>query len=253
MLSVDLNCDMGESFGPWRMGNDAALMPLVTSANIACGFHGGDATVMRKTVELAIENAVAIGAHPAYPDLQGFGRRSMSIKPAEVYDLVLYQVSALAGICRALGAKLNHVKPHGALYNDAARDKDLARAVAEAVKAAGPELILYGLSGSLSLSEAEAVGIRTASEAFIDRSYEPDGSLAPRDRPGAVISDPAEAAAQALQIVQLQRVSSSDGADIALEADTLCIHGDGEHSVRFAQAVRKAFVENNIEVRPLGR
>jgi UPF0271 protein len=177
----------------------------------------------------------------------------MRMKPAEVYDIVLYQVSALAGICRSLGASLNHVKPHGALYNQAARDRDLARTVAEAVKAAGPELILYGLHGSYSLSEAEGVGLRTASEGFIDRTYEPDGSLTPRDRLGAVINDPAAAAAQALQMVQSNSVSASDGSVIELKADTLCIHGDGEKAIEFARAVRETFGRNNIEVRPLGR
>lgn len=253
MLSVDLNCDMGESFGPWEMGNDAALMPLITSANIACGFHAGDATVMRVTVELAIEHGVAIGAHPGFPDLQGFGRRSITMKPADVYDIVLYQISALAGICRSLGTSLNHVKPHGALYNQAAGNKAMARAVAQAVRAAGPELILYAPHGSHSLSEAEAVGLRIAAEAFVDRSYEPDGSLTPRDRPGALISDPAAAAAQALQLVQSNCVAASDGSVVELKADTLCIHGDGEKAVEYARTVRETFDRNNIEVRPMGR
>src|SRR5688572_24711438 len=178
--SIDLNCDMGESFGAWKMGRDAELMDYVSSVNIACGFHAGDPTVIRKTVETGIKKGVAIGAHPSFPDLQGFGRRAMALSPQEVFDTVLYQTSAVKGICEALGVKLNHVKPHGALYNQAAKDKSLAEAIAEAVKSIDKNLIFYGLSGSFLISEAEKIGLKTASEVFADRSYQTDGSLTPR-------------------------------------------------------------------------
>src|SRR5438552_3092435 len=179
MLSVDLNCDMGESFGAWKMGNDAALMDHVSSVNIACGFHAGDATTMRETVETAVSRAVAIGAHPGYPDLQGFGRRAMSMSPRDVYDIVLYQVAALKGICEASGGTLHHVKPHGALYNHAAKNSETALAISEAVRRVDPALILFGLSGSEYIAAAERVGLRPAAEVFGDRSCEEAGSFEP--------------------------------------------------------------------------
>lgn len=249
MLSVDLNCDMGESFGPWRMGNDAELMKHVSSVNIACGFHAGDATTMRKTVELAIENGIAIGAHPGYPDLQGFGRRNMSMSPVEIYDIVLYQVSALKGICEGFNTRLNHVKPHGALYNQAAKDRSMSRAIADAVVRADASLVLYGLSGSLMITEAAAAGLKTASEAFTDRTYQPDGTLTPRTEPNALISDVKTAAAQALQMVTTGNVTATDGSTISIKADTICIHGDGENALEFASAISVLLRENGIAVR----
>ncbi len=236
--SIDLNCDMGESFGPWRMGNDAELMRYVSSANIACGFHAGDAGTMRETVELALGSGVEIGAHPGFPDLQGFGRRSMSLSPQEVFDVVLYQVSALKGICEASGGRLHHVKPHGALYNQAARDPETASAVAAAIKSLDPRLILYGLSGSSLISEAKKAGLKTASEVFADRRYENDGSLTPRSGTNAVITETSEAAAQALGLVLEAAVTAVDGSRVAVDAETICIHGDGENAVSFARAVR---------------
>lgn len=249
MPTIDLNCDMGESFGAWTMGNDAALMDHVTSVNIACGFHAGDPTTIRKTIETAVEKGVAIGAHPGYPDLQGFGRRHMSLSATEVFDIVLYQVSALKGICEASGARLHHVKPHGALYNQAAKDLELSRAIAGAVMAIDPRLIFYGGSGSALISEANECGLRTASEVFADRSYQPDGSLTPRSRPDALVHDPNKAVAQALQMVKSGTVTSLTGQTIDIKADTICLHGDGAHALEFAAAIRWAFAENDVEVR----
>lgn len=248
MPSIDLNCDMGESFGAWKMGRDAELMDFVSSVNIACGFHAGDPSVMRRTVETAAEKGVAVGAHPGYPDLQGFGRRAMTFSPEEVFDMVLYQAAALKGICEAAGARLHHVKPHGALYNTAAKDQGLANAIARAVKSLDPELILYGLSGSFLISEAETEGLRTASEVFADRTYQPDGSLTPRSRPDALIHDTAQAAAQVMRMVQDQTVVAATGENVPLRTETICIHGDGENAVEFAMAIREKLTKNGIDI-----
>lgn len=248
MISIDLNCDMGESYGAWKMGNDAELMNYVSSVNIACGFHAGDATTIRKTIEMAVEKGVAIGAHPSFPDLQGFGRREMSLSPSEIFDLVLYQVSALKGICEATGSRLHHVKPHGALYNRAAKDKALAKAIAESVKSLDGQLILYGLSGSCLISEAEAVGLRTASEVFADRTYQKDGSLTPRTEPDALIGITEIAARQVQKMVLDQTVIATCGAEISLKAETICIHGDGENAIEFAKEICRCLKNNHIEV-----
>lgn len=248
MPSIDLNCDMGESFGAWTMGRDAELMDFVSSVNIACGFHAGDASVMRRTVETAIGKGVAVGAHPGYPDLQGFGRRAIAFSPDEVFDIVLYQVGALKGICEALGARLRHVKPHGALYNTAAKDAALANAIARAVRAIDPEMVLFGLSGSLLISEAEATGLRTASEVFADRTYQPDGSLTPRSRPDALITDAGEAAGQALQMVTKNSVTATTGENVPLRAETVCIHGDGQNALGFAKAILEKLLQNDIKI-----
>ncbi len=250
MISVDINCDMGESFGAWTMGSDAALMDCVSSANIACGFHAGDASTMRKTVEIAAEKGVAIGAHPSYPDLQGFGRRNMALSHQEVFDIVIYQVAALKGICEASGTRLSHVKPHGALYNQAAKDADLAASIAKAIQRIDKNLIVYGLSGSFLISEASKLGLRTASEAFADRTYQRDGTLTPRTIAGALIRTSENAAAQALQMVKDQAVETIDNEIITVKAETICIHGDAEHAVEFAQAIRKILVENGISISP---
>lgn len=251
MLSVDLNCDMGESFGPWRMGNDAELMKYVSSVNIACGFHAGDASTMRETVELAIKHRVAVGAHPGYPDLQGFGRRNMSLSEGELCDIVIYQISALKGICEASGTRLTHVKPHGAMYNHAAKDSRVSRAIADAVRLVDPSLILYGLSGSLLIAEAEAAGLRTASEVFADRTYKRDGSLTPRTEPNALISDVEKAAAQALLMVVSGSALAADGTSVPVKADTICLHGDGQNALEFARAVSAVFEENEINIASL--
>jgi 5-oxoprolinase (ATP-hydrolysing) subunit A len=248
MLSVDLNCDMGESFGAWEMGNDTALMDYVSSVNIACGFHAGDATTIRRTVETALKKGVGVGAHPSFPDLQGFGRREMKMSAREIFDLVLYQVSALKGVCEALGARLHHVKPHGALYNQAARDKILAGAIAEAVKAIDKNLIFYGLSGSFLISKAEEIGLTTASEVFADRTYQADGSLTPRTEPDALIKDLDKATWQVLQMIKTQSVTATNGEKIPIKSETVCIHGDGEKALEFARQINKILTDNNIKI-----
>ena len=248
MNSVDLNCDMGEAYGQWPMGNDRELMPLISSANIACGFHAGDPTTMRKTVELALEHGVSVGAHPGYPDLLGFGRRKMEMKSDEVFDLVQYQVGALKGICESSGGKLHHVKPHGALYNQAASDRDLAHAIAAAVRDLDPDLILYGLSGSFLVSEAHQAGLRTASEAFADRTYQGDGSLTPRSKPHATIEDATVAARQAVTMVSDGIVRANNGTRVNIQADTICIHGDGPNAVNFARSINEAFRLRGIKI-----
>lgn len=247
-MTIDINCDMGEGFGPWPMGNDAALMQHITSANIACGFHAGDAVIMHKTVRLALEHGVAIGAHPAYPDLQGFGRRNMQLSPDEVYAMVLYQIGALRAIAEAAGGKLHHVKPHGALYNAAAKDRALADAIARAVRAAGGNLLLYGLSGSALIEAGLAAGLRTCSEVFADRGYQSDGSLIPRAQAGALIENTEKAVEQALEMVRNQRVRSPGGQWVPLQADTICVHGDGPHAVEFARALYGAFEREGVKV-----
>jgi 5-oxoprolinase (ATP-hydrolysing) subunit A len=247
--SIDLNCDMGESFGAWRMGNDAALMDVVSSINVACGFHAGDATTMRETVQVAINKGVAIGAHPSFPDLQGFGRREMSLSSGEIFDIVLYQVAALKGICEAFGAKLHHVKPHGALYNMAAKDKKVAEAVAEAVKRLDEKLILFGLSGSFLILEAEKIGLKTASEVFADRTYTAEGFLTPRNLPDALINATKKSIMQVLQMIREQSVTATNGQKINIRAETICIHGDGAHALEFAQAISSHLKTENILIK----
>ncbi|MEO8072152.1 MAG: 5-oxoprolinase subunit PxpA [Acidobacteriota bacterium] len=248
MVSIDLNCDMGESFGAWQMGNDAALMDYVSSVNIACGFHAGDASVIRKTIEAAIEKGVAVGAHPSFPDLQGFGRRAMSLSVQEVFDVVLYQIAAVKGICETLGEKLHHVKPHGALYNQAAIDADLAEAIAKAVEAIDENLILYGLSGSFLISEAEKIGLRTASEVFADRTYQSNGTLTPRNLANALITDTEKAVSQVLQMISEQSVTAINGETISLKAETVCIHGDGAHALEFAKTINAKLKKKGINI-----
>jgi UPF0271 protein len=250
-LRIDLNCDMGESFGPWVMGRDEAVMASVTSINVACGFHAGDPGVMARTVRLAAERGVAVGAHPGFPDLQGFGRRAMAATAAEVRDMVLYQVGALAGFTRAAGIPLAHVKPHGALYNVAAADPLLARAIAQAVKDFDPALVLVGLAGSHLVSEAEALGLRAAAEVFADRSYEAGGGLTPRSMPGALVEDEDEAVARVLRMVLEGKVRTRQGEDLALRADTVCIHGDQPRAAAFAARIRAALTEAGADVRAL--
>ncbi len=244
---------MGESFGAWQMGNDAELMNYVSSINVACGFHAGDASTMRETVQLAINKGVAIGAHPSFPDLQGFGRRTMSLSANEIFDIVLYQVSALKGICEAFGAQLHHVKPHGALYNLAAKDGSVAGAVAEAVKKIDANLILFGLSGSYSISEAEKIGLKTASEVFADRTYQIDGSLTPRNQPNALIDSTEKSIEQVMQMIVDNKVTAMRGEIIPIIAETICIHGDGAHAVKFAKTINQHLTANGIEIEPISR
>lgn len=250
-LRVDLNCDMGESFGAWTLGQDEALLDHVTSANIACGFHAGDPATMARTVERAAAKGVALGAHPSLPDLQGFGRRAMAVSPGEVRGLMLYQLGALDAFARAAGSRLHHVKPHGALYHMAARDRSLAEALAQAVKAFDPSLILVGLSGSALIDAGQAAGLACASEVFADRSYEADGNLTPRNLPEALIEDEDLALARVLRMVREGRVASRTGEEVALRADTLCLHGDQPKALAFAQRLRRALDGAGIQVRAL--
>ncbi len=247
-LVIDLNCDMGESFGAWSMGQDEAILPYVTSANIACGYHAGDATVMRKTVEAAIRHGVALGAHPGLPDLAGFGRRNIAISPQEAYDIVVVQVGALAGVAASQGARLHHVKAHGALYNMASKDADLAKAIAQAVYDVDPALVLYALAASAQARIATDLGLSVAHEVFADRTYQPDGSLTSRQQAGAMIEDPQVSIRQVLDMVQRGTVTTQEGSRIPVRADTLCIHGDQPGAVVFAKAIRQALQENNIRV-----
>ncbi|HEX8288118.1 MAG TPA: 5-oxoprolinase subunit PxpA [Pyrinomonadaceae bacterium] len=251
MYSIDLNCDMGESFGAWLMGSDGELMNYVSSINVACGFHAGDASVIRKTVEKGIEKNVAIGAHPSFPDLQGFGRREIKLSEQEIFDVVLYQIAALKGICEALGTTLHHVKPHGALYNQAAKDGTVAAAIARAVKAIDENLVFYGLSGSFLISEAEKLGLKTASEVFADRTYKADGNLTPRNQPNALISETGKAAEQVLQMIEQQSVTATSGEKIPIVAETVCIHGDGEHALEFAREIRRKLIDNNVSIQTI--
>jgi UPF0271 protein len=251
MKTIDLNCDMGESFGAWKMGDDEAVLPHVSSINVACGLHGGDWNVMHKTVRAAFARGVSVGAHPSLPDLQGFGRRTMTITPAEAYDLVLYQVGALHAFCRAQGGRLAHVKAHGALYNMAAKDGELARAIARAVADFDRELVLFGLAGSALIEAGKAAGLRTASEVFADRSYQPDGSLTPRSRAGAMIEDVEAALAQVKTMLTRGRVRAVGGAEVAIQADTICIHGDQPGAVQFARALRAMLEQLSIGVAPI--
>ncbi len=247
--SVDLNCDMGESYGAWKMGADAEIMPFISSANIACGFHGGDPATIRKTVRLAADRGVAIGAHPSLPDLQGFGRRAMKIAPQEMYDLVVYQAGAVEAFARAAGARLHHVKCHGALYNMAANDEALSDAMARAVRDLGSEVFLYCLSGSQSFERAKNLKVKTVAEVFADRGYADDGTLAPRDKPGGMIEDRQQSVGQALAMVLEGKFPALSGKIIQVQADTICLHGDQPGAVAFAQAIRKAFTEKGIEIR----
>lgn len=251
MQSIDLNCDMGESYGAWTMGNDEALMNYISSANIACGFHAGDAGIMRKTATLAMQKGVAIGAHPGFPDLQGFGRRNMSLNAQEVYDICIYQIGAMRNVVKALGARLHHVKPHGALYNMAAKDQKLAQAIAQATKDSQPDLILYGLSGSFLISEAEKIGLKTASEVFADRTYQNDGSLTPRTQANAMIEDTDTAVNQVIRMIKEKTVISTDGKVIPIKADTVCVHGDGTHALDFAKVLNERLKAEGILVKSL--
>jgi 5-oxoprolinase (ATP-hydrolysing) subunit A len=248
MTTIDINCDMGESYGAWKMGADAAVMPLISSANIACGFHGGDPATIRATVKLAVDHGVAIGAHPSLPDLQGFGRRAMKISTQDMYDLVVYQAGAVEAFARAAGARLHHVKCHGMLYNMAANDEGLAEAMVRAVRDLGGNVFLYTLSGSRSLSIAKTMGVRVAGEVFADRGYADDGTLAPRGTPGAMIEDAAVAAERALAMVEKRVVASLSGKPIPVSPDTLCLHGDQPDAVAFAHAIRRTFSEHGIAV-----
>ena len=251
MMKVDLNCDLGEAFGNYSFGGDKDIIPLITSANIACGFHAGDENVMNQTVKLAKENHVSIGAHPGLPDLKGFGRRKMDINLTEVYNLIVYQLGALEGFCKVHQTRINHVKPHGALYNMGAKNKDIAKAIAKAIYDFDSAIMLVGLSNSLLISEAKAIGLKTASEVFADRRYEDNGQLVSRKEPDAVITDTDEALKQVLKMVTENKVISRNGKEIDLETDTICVHGDGKHALEFVEQIRKKLTKEGIDIQSL--
>jgi len=243
-MKIDLNCDLGESFGRYTLGDDAAIMPLITSANIACGFHAGDSLTMQTTVRLAKQHDVAIGAHPGWPDLQGFGRREMSFSPEEAEALVLYQIGALAAFAKAEGMELRHVKPHGALYNQSARDRRLAEAVARAVKRFSQDLVLVGLAGSGSVEAARELGLRVSNEGFPDRGYTSEGTLIPRSQPGAILSSVTDVAVHAVDL-------ATNGIQFGgqrIRVDTLCLHGDNVHAAENARKASEALQNAGIEV-----
>ncbi|TWT04520.1 LamB/YcsF family protein [Planococcus sp. CPCC 101016] len=248
MHKVDLNCDMGESFGAYRMGNDEEILDYVTSANIACGFHAGDPSTMRKTVKLALEKNVGIGAHPGLQDLVGFGRRNIALSPQEAYDLTIYQIGALYGFVKAEGGRLQHVKAHGALYNMAVKNTALSEAIAEAVYKIDPELVLFGLSGSEITKAGEKIGLRTANEVFSDRTYQRDGSLTPRTESNALITDPGIAIDQVIRMVKENKVATVENTDVDLQAETICIHGDGVHALDFASEISRSLKEAGINL-----
>jgi UPF0271 protein len=241
---IDLNCDLGEG-----APHDAGLMPLVSSANIACGAHAGDEATMRRTIALALEHGVAIGAHPGYEDREHFGRIERNLPPSGVFQLVTTQIRTLQRLAAEQGAGLSHVKPHGALYNQASRDRALADAIAAAVRGIDPSLVLFGLAGGELLAAARAAGLPAASEVFADRTYRADGSLTPRSQPDALIHDEDAACRQVLRLVREGRVRATDGTDIVVEADTVCLHGDGPHAVPFARRLRQALQTAGIAVR----
>lgn len=250
MKRVDLNCDLGESFGTYKIGLDESVIPYISSANIACGFHASDPVVMEHTVAMAKEYGCSIGAHPGFPDLMGFGRRQMQITPDEAKAYIIYQVGALAGFCRAYGVRMHHVKPHGAFYNMAAVDYPLARAICEGIYEVDPELVLLGLAGSELLKAAGDTGLQYASEVFADRAYNEDGTLVSRKLPGAVITDEAAAVQRVLRMVKEQKVTSVTGKDIMIRPDSICVHGDNQKALQFVQKIREALIKEQIEIKP---
>ncbi|HCW54491.1 MAG TPA: LamB/YcsF family protein [Clostridium sp.] len=248
MYRVDINCDLGESFGNYKIGSDEEVIRLISSANIACGFHASDPLVMDKTVEMAKKYGVSVGAHPGFHDLMGFGRRKMDITPYEARTIVQYQIGALNAFCRAHNTKMNHVKLHGALYNMAGKEFELALAVCEGIKAINPELILLALSGSKMIKAAKASGIRCASEVFADRAYNDDGSLVDRKKSGAVITDENEAIKRVIRMIKEGMVTSINGHDVPINAQSVCIHGDGIKALKFAEKIRQNLENKNIEI-----
>ena len=251
MFRVDLNSDLGESYGRYTIGMDEQIIPLVTSANVACGYHASDPVVMQRTVREAKKAGIGVGAHPGFPDLMGFGRREMAVSPAEAKAYTLYQLGALAAFCQAEGVKLQHVKPHGAMYNMAARDYELARAICEAVAEFDRNLIVLALSGGEMVRAAGELGLRTAFEVFADRAYEEDGSLVNRRKPGAMITDEEEAIRRVIRMVKEQKVETITGKDIAIRADSVCVHGDGEKALAFVEKIRWALQEEGVLIQPL--
>ena len=253
MYKVDLNCDLGESFGNYKIGCDEEVIPFISSANIACGFHASDPVVMNKTVDMAKRCGISVGAHPGLPDLMGFGRRKMDITPHEAKVMLQYQIGALDAFCKAHNIKMSHVKPHGALYNMAGKDIELSLAICEGIKSVNPNLILLGLSGSKMIEAAKMTGIKYASEVFADRAYNDDGSLVDRKKNGAVITDEDEAIKRVIQMVKEGRVKSINGNDIKIEAQSICIHGDNIKALEFAKKIRHSLECENIEILSLDK
>ena len=254
MSRIDLNCDLGESFGSWSKGHDEQVMGHITSANVACGWHAGDPMVMDRTVALAKQHGVGVGAHPGYPDLMGFGRRHMDCAPDELKNYVLYQVGALDAFCRKHGVKLTHVKPHGKLYLDCLDREEQARSIAEAVYSYDPDLIYVAFAGARGQTMrrvAGEIGLKVAFEAFPDRSYTPDGVLTARGTPGSVVQDPAQVSEIALRVAQEQKLIAIDGSVIDLEAQTLCVHGDTPTALDLVRSIRETLTQNKVEIAPL--
>lgn len=251
MIQVDLNCDLGESFGNYKLGLDEEVIPHISSANVACGFHASDPLVMAKTVAMAKANGVQVGAHPGYPDLVGFGRRNLNASPAEVKAMVQYQVGALAAFAAANGIRLQHVKPHGAMYNMAGKDEALADAICEGIAEVDSSLILLGLSGSKMQAAAARAGLKFAREVFADRAYEEDGSLVARTKPGAVIKDEAQSIAQVISMVRDGKVTAITGKEIEVQANSICVHGDGVKAVEFVKKINEALAAEGIKIAPL--
>lgn len=251
MYTVDLNSDLGESFGRYTIGNDDKIIPLISSANVACGYHASDPVVMGKTIAMAKEAGIRVGAHPGFPDLMGFGRRNMNVTPAEAKAYVLYQLGALDAFCRVNGVKMQHVKPHGALYNMAAKDYTLSTAICEAIKEFDRNLIVLALSGGQLAKAAQDMGLRTAMEVFADRGYEEDGTLVDRHKEGAMITDENEAIARVIRMVKEKKVTAVTGKDIPIQADSICVHGDGAKALAFVEKIREAFEKEGIQISPL--
>jgi UPF0271 protein len=250
-MKIDINCDMGESFGRYNLGMDAKIISLISSANIACGFHAGDPSVMRKTVQMAVAHGVGIGAHPGFPDLAGFGRRNMTMSTDELCDAIIYQVGALQGFARIFNATVQHVKPHGALYNMAAIDKSIAQAVVEALLKLDEQLILFGLSGARLLDIAQQSGLKVAREFFADRAYNEDGSLVSRNQPDSVISDSSEVTVRVLKMVKEHSVTAITGTEIELDFDTICIHGETTGAVEHAKHITRILKQEGVEIAPV--
>ena len=251
MYQIDLNCDLGESFGNYKIGMDEEVIPLISSANVACGYHASDPIVMQKTIAMTKKFGTAVGAHPGFPDLMGFGRRNLSVSPAEAKAYTLYQLGALDAFCRTQGVKMQHVKPHGALYNMAAKDYELARGICEAIYEFDKDLIVLALSGGELVRAGEDIGLRTALEFFADRAYEEDGTLVNRRKEGAVITDENEALARVVRMIKENKLTAITGKDISIKADSVCVHGDGVKALEFVKKIREKLTYEQIAIKPL--
>ncbi len=251
LYQIDLNCDLGESFGNYKIGMDEEVIPLISSANVACGYHASDPIVMQKTIAMTKKFGTAVGAHPGFPDLMGFGRRNLSVSPAEAKAYTLYQLGALDAFCRTQGVKLQHVKPHGALYNMAAKDYELARGICEAIYEFDKDLIVLALSGGQLIRAGQDIGLRTALEFFSDRAYEEDGTLVNRRKEGAVITDENEALARVVRMIKENKLTAITGKDISIKADSVCVHGDGVKALEFVKKIREKLTDEKIAIKPL--